>query len=94
MTIGCKYDVNQSNIKYSDVKQSVSTDPTITDKKHTKPSELEYEAIETDAKAKMKVDYDVNTVRLVISVGLIFRDLGSSDDFVGLYFRGVPPLIT
>ena len=34
------------------------------------------------------------TVRLVIFVGLIFRGLGSSDNFVGLYFRGVPPLIT
>ena len=32
--------------------------------------------------------------RLVIFVGLIFRGLGSSDKFVGLYFRGVPPLIT
>ena len=35
-----------------------------------------------------------NTVRLVIFVGLIFRDLGSSENFVGLYFRGVPTLIT
>ena len=36
----------------------------------------------------------VATVWLVIFVGLIFRGLGSSDDFVGLYFRGVPTLIT
>ena len=28
--------------------------------KPVKPSEVEYEAIEIDAKAKMKVDYDVN----------------------------------
>ena len=42
----------------------------------------------------MKDDYDVNTVRLVIFMGIIFRGLGSSDDFVGLYFCGVPPLIT
>ena len=35
-------------------------DHNITDEKHIKPSELEYEAIEADAKAKMKVDYDVN----------------------------------
>ena len=34
------------------------------------------------------------TVWLVIFVGLIFRGLGSSDDFVGLYFHDVPPLIT
>ena len=33
-------------------------------------------------------------IRLVIFVGLNFRGLGSSDDFVGLYFRGVSPLIT
>ena len=30
---------------------------------------------------------DIN-VQLVIFVGLIFHGLGSSDDFVGLYFRG------
>ena len=34
------------------------------------------------------------TVRLVIFVGLIFHGLGSSDNFVGLYFCGVPTLIT
>ena len=35
-----------------------------------------------------------NTVWLLILVGLIFRGLGSSDDFVGLYFHGVSHLIT
>ena len=35
-----------------------------------------------------------NTVQLVIFVGLIFCGLGSSDDFVGLYFHGISPLIT
>ena len=63
MTICCRYDVNQSNIRYSDVKQSVSRGYTIkdsTNEKPVQPSEPEYEAIETDAKAKMKVDYDVN----------------------------------
>ena len=34
------------------------------------------------------------TVQLVIFVGLIFRGLRSSDDFVGLYFCGVPTLVT
>ena len=34
------------------------------------------------------------TVRLVIFMSLIFHDLGSSDNFMGLYFRGVPTLIT
>ena len=41
-----------------------------------------------------QTSWDFNTVWLVIFVGLIFRGLGSSDDFVGLYFRGIPPLIT
>ena len=36
----------------------------------------------------------VNTVWLIIFVDLIFRGLGSSDNFVGLYFRGLPTLIT
>ena len=60
VTICCRYDVNQSNVRYSDVKQSVystSTDSTIT--KHVKPSEPEYEAINRDPEAKMKVDSDV-----------------------------------
>ena len=36
----------------------------------------------------------VATAQLVIFVGLIFHGLGSSDNFMGLYFRGVPTLIT
>ena len=32
--------------------------------------------------------------KVVIFMGLIFRGLGSSDNFVGLYFRGIPTLIT
>ena len=43
---------------------------------------------------KFNVQMDPNTVRLVIFVGLIFRGLGSSDDFAGLYLRSVPTLIT
>ena len=64
MTICCRYDVNQSNVRYSDVKQSASRDYNIkvfANEKPVKPSEPEYEVIETDAKAKMKVDYDINT---------------------------------
>ena len=34
------------------------------------------------------------TVWLVIFMGLMFHGLGSSDDFVDLYFHGVPTLIT
>ena len=33
-------------------------------------------------------------VQLVIFVGLIFCGLKSSDNFVGLYFRGVPTIIS
>ena len=32
---------------------------------------------------------DPDTIRLVIFVDLIFRDLWSSDDFMGLFFRGI-----
>ena len=60
ITVCCRYDVNQSNIRYSDVKQSVySTSTDSTTKKHVKPTELEYEAIKRDPEAKMKVDSDV-----------------------------------
>ena len=62
MTIYCRYDVKQGNIR-CDVKQTVSKDHNITDSKsesHVKPSELEYEVIETDAEAEMKVDCVVN----------------------------------
>ena len=34
------------------------------------------------------------TIRLVIFVGLIFRGVGSSGNFVGLYFHGIPTLVT
>ena len=33
------------------------------------------------------------TVWLVVFMGLIFRGLWNSDDFMGLYFCGVPTLI-
>ena len=36
----------------------------------------------------------MNAVQLVIFMGLIFHGLGSSDNFIGLYFCGVPTLIT
>ena len=58
MTIGCRYDVNQGNIRYSEVKQSVSRDITIKEYVNVKPSEPEYEAIETDTK-KLGVGGDV-----------------------------------
>ena len=60
VTVCCRYDVNQSNVRYSDVKQSVYntiTDSTI--KKLVNPSEPEYEVIKRDPEAKMKVDSDV-----------------------------------
>ena len=56
----CRYDVNQSNIRYSDVKQSLSKDYTITDPMKYKQSEPEYEAIETDHKPACDVKMDVN----------------------------------
>ena len=31
---------------------------------------------------------------LIIFVGLNFHSLGSSDNFVGLYFHGIPTLVT
>ena len=36
----------------------------------------------------------VTTAWLVIYKGQTFHGLGSQDDFVGLYFRGIPTLIT
>ena len=50
MTICCRYDVNQSNVKYSEVKKSMSRDYTIKDSTNGKSSEPEYEAIEIDHK--------------------------------------------
>ena len=42
--------------------------------------------------AKSLMVFYIDTVRLVIFMGLIFHGVGSSDNFVGLYFCGVPPL--
>ena len=57
----CRYDVDQSDVsvRYSDVKQSVSKDQTITEyaNQYIKPSEPEYEAIDT--KPNMKPNYDI-----------------------------------
>ena len=60
LTVCCRsrYDVNQSDIRYSEVKQSVSRDNTI--KEYVKPPEPEYEAIETDRKPTGDVKMDVN----------------------------------
>ena len=62
VTICCRYDVNQSNKRYSDVKQSLSIDYTITDPLKYKPSEPEYEAVETDNKPTCDVKMDANPV--------------------------------
>ena len=55
--ICCRYDVNQGNIRYDDIKQS--RDKTTTDpmSKYIKPPEPEYEAIDT--KSNMKPHCDV-----------------------------------
>ena len=50
MTICCRYDIYQSNVRYSDVKKSVSRDYTNNDSTNVKSSEPEYEAIEIDHK--------------------------------------------
>ena len=60
LTICCRYDVNQSNIRYSEVKQSVSRDNTIKEYTNVKPSEPEYEAITTDHKPGYDVKMDAN----------------------------------
>ena len=57
LTICCRYDVNQSGIKYSDVKQSVSRNHTIKD---SEPSDPEYEAITTDHKPDYNVKMDAD----------------------------------
>ena len=48
LIISYRYAVSQSNVRYSDVKQSGSTDHAITQStnKHIKPSEPEYEAVD------------------------------------------------
>ena len=62
----CRYDVDvdqQSNVRYSDVKQSVSRDNTIKDPTYVniaKPSEPEYEIIETDHKPDHYAKMDAN----------------------------------
>ena len=58
MTVCCRYDVNQSDIRYSEVKLSVSKDNTVKD--YVKPPEPEYEAIETDHKPTCDVKMDAN----------------------------------
>ena len=52
LIICCRYDVDhdQSNVRYSDVKQSVSKDYTIKESTNIKSSGPEYEAIEFDQK--------------------------------------------
>ena len=61
MTISFRYDVNQGNTRYSDVKQSLSRDHTITNPAQRKPSEEpEYEAIETDQKPDCDIKMDSN----------------------------------
>ena len=60
ITICCRYDVNQSNKRYSDVKHSLSIDYTIKDPLKYKPSEPEYEAVETDNKPTCDVKMDAN----------------------------------
>ena len=60
MTICCRYDVNQSNISYSDVKRSVSRDHAITDPTKHKQSEPEYEVVEVDHRRDRDVTMDAN----------------------------------
>ena len=50
MTVCCRYDVNQSDVRYSEVKKSVSIDNTIKDSSNIKPFEPEYELIGIDHK--------------------------------------------
>ena len=63
----CRYDVKQSNIRYSDVKQSLSKDYTPTDPMKYKQSEPEYEAIEIDHKPTCDVKMDANPAYQAIS---------------------------
>ena len=59
--------MNQSNIRYSDVKLSLSRDCTIKDPMKYNPSEPEYEAIETDHKPDCNVKMDANPAYQAIS---------------------------
>ena len=52
-----RYDINQSNVRYSDAKQSVSIDHTITNPESSDP---DYEPIVTDHKPDCDVKMDVN----------------------------------
>ena len=53
MVICCRYDVNQSSIRYSDVKQLSITDPT---SKNIKPPQPEYEAVNMKPPSDIKMD--------------------------------------
>jgi len=55
----CRYDVDQSSMRYSEVKQSVSGSNTITDFKPVKPPEPEYEYIAPDPTLNVKLGHDV-----------------------------------
>ena len=57
MTICCRYNVDQSSIRYSDVKQSVSRDNAIRD---SKSSDAEYAAIATAHKPNRDVKMIAN----------------------------------
>ena len=61
MIFSYRYAVSQSNVRYSDVKQSVSRDHTIKEStnKHIKPSEPEYEAVD-NVKPCCDVKMDAN----------------------------------
>ena len=52
MTVGCRHDVNQSNIRYSDIKQSLLRDK---DSINIKLVEPKQEAAETDHKSNCDV---------------------------------------
>jgi len=55
----CRYDVDQSSMRYSEVKHSVFGSNTITDSKPVKPSEPEDETIAADSTLNVKLGYDV-----------------------------------
>ena len=56
----CRYDVNKSDIRYSEVKLSLSGDSTIKDSTNVEPSEPEYEVITTDHKLDSDVKMEAN----------------------------------
>ena len=69
MYICYRYEVNQSdhNIRYSNVKQSLSRDNTIKDPINYKQSEPEYEIVEADHKPVGSVNMDPNPAYQVTS---------------------------